>query len=356
MKRLQQLKWVLLLFFAILTIQSCQKDDVLIDQNPVTDTSGTDDTNNSDGDNTDNGSDTNGDNTDGNNDENPGDNSGNEEGEGEGEITLYTVEGSNIVKKTDYKVSGSDLEFQKDTNKHNEVWELVKKIVPASYLSKMSEFMIFSGENSGTAGYVFPTSNDLSKWQMGIAIDFAYQGGFNAGGELAYTIIHEFGHILTLDIDQVDASISQSNCNNYFTGEGCAKTDSYINKLQTRYWADIWSEYETAQDSEEKLEQFYQKHRDRYVTAYASTNPGEDIAEVFATFVTRKGGPNGNSIAEQKIQLMYNHPELITFRDFIRGNMSSSKGRSYLPIAGSWKKAKIIGNPKKGCTHRKKGN
>lgn len=348
MKRLQQLKWIILLFLAILTIQSCQKDDVLIDPNPVTDTTGTD---NTDGDNNvDNGND----NTDGNGGEDPGDGSGTDEGEGE--ITLYTVEGSTIVKKTDYKVSGSDLEFQKDINKHNEVWELVKKIVPTSYLARMSEFMIFSGESSGTAGYVFPTSNDLSKWQMGIAIDFAYEGGFNAGGELAYTIIHEFGHILTLDIDQVDASISQSDCTNYFPGEGCAKTDAYINKLHSRYWADIWSEFQTAQDSEEQLEQFYQKHSNRYVTAYASTNPGEDIAEVFATFVTRKGGPNGNSIAEQKIQLMYDHPELVTFRNFIRGNMSSSKGRSYLPVAGSWKKAKTIGNPKKGCTHHKKAS
>ncbi|MEX0314981.1 MAG: hypothetical protein AB3N18_12455, partial [Allomuricauda sp.] len=104
MKRQQQLKWILLLFFAILTIQSCQKDDVLIDPDPVTDTTGTD---NSDGDTIDNGND----NTDGNDDEDPGDGSGTDEGESE--ITLYKVEGSNIVKQTDYKVSGTDLEFQK---------------------------------------------------------------------------------------------------------------------------------------------------------------------------------------------------------------------------------------------------
>ena len=213
--------------------------------------------------------------------------------------------------------------------------------------------MIFSGEHNGTAGYVFPTSDDLSKWQMGIAIDFAYEGGFNANGELAYTIIHEFGHILTLDNTQVDASIAQGNCTNFFTGEGCAKSASYINKLQTQFWADIWSAFEAAQESEEKGRQFYDKYQDRFVTAYASTNPGEDIAEVFATFVTRNGGPNGNSIAEQKIKLMYDHPELVSFRDFIRGNMASAKSRSYLPVAGSWKNANTIGNAKKGCTHKK---
>ncbi len=340
MKRLQ-LKWMVLLFFALLTAQSCQKDEITIDPDPITDNSGTDNNSGTDSNNPDNG-----------NGEDPGDNSGTDEGQGE--ITLYTVEGTNIVKQTDYKVTGTNLELQKDTNKHNEIWELVKKIVPNKYLGRMSQFMIYSGESDGSAGYVFPTANDLSKWQMGIAIDFAYEGGFNAGGELAYTIIHEFGHILTLDIDQVDSSISSNDCTNFFTGEGCAKQESYINTLHARYWADIWSEFQAAQDdSEEKLEQFYQKHKDRYVTAYASTNPGEDIAEVFATFVTRKGGVDGNSIAEQKIQLMYDYSELIQFRDLIRNNMVTAKGRSFLPQAGSWKKANTFGNPKKGCTQKR---
>ena len=78
--------------------------------------------------------------------------------------------------------------------------------------------MIFAGEDNGTAGYVYNTKDDLSKWEMGIAIYFAYEGGFNADGELAYTIIHEFGHILTLEIAQVDASVSENSCTNYFTG------------------------------------------------------------------------------------------------------------------------------------------
>lgn len=347
MKRPQRLKWILLVFLAILTVQSCQKDDGPIDPDPITETSGTDGDNDSNGD----GNADNGDGTDGNGDGNSRDGSGTDTGEGG--ITLYKVEGPDLVKRTDYKVTGTDLELQNDTKKHDEVWGLVKKIVPESHLARIGEFMIFSGEGNGTAGYVFPIANDLSKWQMGIAMDFAYEGGFNAGGELAYTIIHEFGHILTLDIDQVDASISQNDCNNYFVGEGCAKTGSYINKLHSHYWADIWGEFQAAGDSGEKMEQFYQKHEDRYVTAYASTNPAEDIAEVFATFVTRKGGVNGNSMAEQKIQLMYDHPELISLRDFVRGNMASSKGRNHLPLAGSWKKAKTIGNPKKGCTHKR---
>ncbi len=146
-----------------------------------------------------------------------------------GEITLYKIEGDNISKIADYKVTGQELEYQKDVAKHNEIWDLVKKIVPSNQRSKMNEFLIYNGNQS--AGFVVQTKQDLSTWKMGIAINYAYQGGFNSGGELAYTIIHEFGHVLTLDKTQLDASITEANCTNYFPGEGCAKENSYINEL-----------------------------------------------------------------------------------------------------------------------------
>jgi len=347
MKTLLKFNWILILFIALAVTQSCEKEE-LISEDQITDTNEpetkTDDTDT-------NGTDDGNTNTDGNNTNGDNSDSG---GEGdEGDITLYDIQGTNLVKVKDFEVTGTSLELQKDVVKHQEVWQLLKKIIPESYISKISDFMIFAGQESGTAGYVFPTSQDLSTWRMGIAIDFAYEGGFNANGELAYTLIHEFGHILTLDNTQVDASIFENDCKNYFVGEGCAKEAAYINKLQRQFWADIWGEFQSAQEDFDKMDAFYSKHQDRFVTNYASTNPGEDIAEVFATFVTRNGGANGNSIAEQKIKLMYDHSELIQLRDFIRGNMASAKGRSYLPVAGKWKKANSIGNPKKGCTHRR---
>ena len=274
----------------------------------------------------------------------------------EGEITLYTIVGDNIVKKQDYKVTGQDLIYQQNTAKHQELWQLTKKIIPANYRTKMSEFLIYNGDVSGSAGFVFETKPDLSKWQMGIAINFA-----DDQSELVYTIIHEFGHILTLNNDQVDASIDNSSCKNYYTGEGCAKATSYIHKLQNNHWADIWEEFNKAKETETEMEAFYKKYESRFVTQYASTNPGEDIAEVFATFVTRNSGVNGNSIAEQKIQLMYNHSELIDLRNYIRSNLGatstsrSSKGeKSLLPAPGSWKQANTFGNPNKShCLHKK---
>ena len=308
------------LFLTLLVFNSCSKDDGVLQDDFSSDL-------------TDNVSD--GSEGDNNNDDNP---TGRE-----GEITLYKVNGETITKITDYQVTGQDLVYQQNAQRHQEIWSIIKKVVPPSYRNKMSEFLIYNGEVTGSAGFVFETEQDLSKWRMGIAINYAHNQQ-----ELIYTIIHEFGHILTLNNDQVNASINQSSCTNYFTGEGCAKTSSYIHQLQSQFWADIWTEYQSAQDSESAMMQFYNTYSDRFVTQYAATNPGEDIAEVFATFVSRNSGVNGNSIAEQKIQLMYNHSELVELRNYIRENLgASSRSRSsMLPAPGTWKQANSFGNTK----------
>ncbi|MFK7813088.1 MAG: putative zinc-binding metallopeptidase [Maribacter sp.] len=345
MRNLKNWRLLLVLFLALATFQSCYKEDGYFEDDFVDNQSFQDE----EEEDFDNGNS----NTDSNDtsDSNGSDNSDSGASGDEGEITRYLVNGDKIVKEKDYEVAGKALEFQNDVAKHQEIWELTKRIIPTNYLAKMSHFMIFVGEDNGTAGYVYETEANLSKWEMGIAIDFAYEGGgLNADGELAHTIIHEFGHILTLDNTQVDSSVSENNCQNYFPGEGCAKKEAYINKLQARYWADIQDEHSNIGENENELDSFYVKYQDRFVTDYASTNPAEDIAEVFATFVIRNGGVNGNTISEQKIQLMYDHPELIGLRNFIKGNTASAKGKRALPIASSWKKVNTLGNSKRtGC-------
>lgn len=321
------IKYLSVFVFAIGILSSCSKDDKLVNSNnPST-------TNNTGG--------------------NVGQGNGNNNQGGDGEITLYKVEENKINKIRDFAVTGADLSFQKDVAKHNEIWDLVKKIVPPNQLKKIGEFAIYNGSSSGSLGYVVQIKEDLTKWKMGIAINSAYKGGFNKGGELSYTIIHEFGHVLTLNDTQLVAN--QSSCNTYNPGEGCAKQNAYINELYQNYWADIWSTFQTASNSgEAALQKFYEDNRARFVTNYAATNPPEDIAEVFAIFVTRRDKPQGNTIAEKKILLMYKRSELVDFRNHIRRNLSLRRrgvGSNFiLPEPGSWKQANKIG---KSCRHHK---
>ena len=258
----------------------------------------------------------------------------------QGEITLYRVVGADIQKKTDYQVSGQDLVYQNDVARHQELWGFTKDVVPSSHRNYMNEFMIYNGEITGSAGYVFETAQDLSTWQMGLAINYA-----DDQNELLYTIIHEFGHILTLNNTQLNSSVSSNDCSNYHTGEGCSKAAAFINKLYNLGWADVWSEYQQAQNSQTALQAFYNRYQDRFVTNYAATNPGEDIAEVFATFVTMAERPQGNTIAERKILLMYEENELVQLRDYIRNNLFTNR-RSITLTPGSWNRANTLGTHK----------
>jgi hypothetical protein len=328
MKKLRSLLWVAMLSVSVTVFFSCSNDDgdVLL-VNVASDA-------------------------------NNGGNGGNDQPQdnSQGAITLYSVNNGEIFKIRDYSVSGDDVNYQRDIAKHEEIWDLIRQIVPLDQLEKMSEFMIYNGSSSGSSGYVVQRTADLSKWQMGIAINYAYLGGFNANGELAYTIIHEFGHILTLNDSQLDASISERNCPNYFPGEGCAESNSYINEMYQLYWKDIASEHKASQGSQRDQQFFYNKYRDRFVTNYASTNPAEDMAEIFAMFITMRDKPLGNTIAEKKILLMYDRSELIAFRNHIRQNLNLrgtiANEAFILPAPGAWKLAGTIGNPMKTkCRH-----
>ena len=269
-------------------------------------------------------------------------------------IRLYKVNGEDISKSKDYKVSGTNKKYQTDQKKHKQMWKLTKNVIPRKQRKMLVEFLIFNGEdNDGTAGWVTQTTEDLTEWQMGLAIDYAFDqnNNFNADGEFAYTVIHEFGHILSLNNSQVDPTIKDAaSSKTYFNEEGSAREKSYLYKTYKKFWADIYEEYKEASKNEDDHQAFYEKYKDRFVTQYASTNPEEDIAEVFAYFVTQKEKPTGNSIANQKIKMLYEYKELMEIRDYIRkkNNLKSATTEGLiLPEPGSWKNANTIGDPKR---------
>ena len=108
-------------------------------------------------------------------------------------------------------------------------------------------------------------------------------------------------------------------CSSYFSNEGCSKSDSYMNQFYQRFWGDIYSEWSQIDQIDdmglyyEKMNEFYKNHEDRFVSEYASTNPGEDIAETWAYFVLVPKS-TGNTIAVQKVLFFYVYPELVQLR------------------------------------------
>ncbi len=155
------------------------------------------------------------------------------------------------------------------------------------------------GRNNILAG-VSRTTDNPAKW--GLRVDVVDAGDpYN----LTFTLMHEFGHLLTLKPSQVavDKSVffnpdnkefydrAVAACQQYFAEEGCSASNSYINEFFNRYWSTFYSEWQEIDQKKgersysSSLHDFYKNYADQFVTEYAATSPEEDIAESWAFFV-----------------------------------------------------------------------
>lgn len=233
--------------------------------------------------------------------------------------------GSNLVAV--YSVSGGQLNLVKSGDaasgfynnaRQQEFWKFVNDLIPGDLWPQLTRLVLFADDEDGTAAFVAPIDqNNLSRWEMGWNLAYTWSGGQLIQGETAYTAIHEYAHILTLNAGQINAS--SSACSTYQTWEGCSNGNSYINGFVQKFWTDILEENRNVNNDSEHLA-FYEKYRNRFVTEYAATNPAEDIAETFTIFVINDL-PTGNSIADQKVQYLYEFEELVTIRQRIRDNI-----------------------------------
>lgn len=144
------------------------------------------------------------------------------------------------------------------------------------------------------------------------------------------TLIHEYAHILTLGPSQMryyPVSSNESvlerfseNCVTNLLQEWCLHEDAYLDDFIDIFWND--TEYLEKVRNEEISA--YQGNELDYITEYAATNPGEDIAESFTYFVLN-GKKDSETVAEQKLNFFYNYSELETLRKQIRSRLSDLK-------------------------------
>ncbi|WP_432662140.1 hypothetical protein R9X47_16395 [Wukongibacter baidiensis] len=244
-------------------------------------------------------------------------------------IISYSVKNGKTTPQEEPDLEEKEhVKLQKDTKNHKEIWELIKDIVPSKYLKIITHFQINTDGKEGTLAHVTMTEEgDNSKWMISVdMVDGIKNDGKLNEKELTDTIIHEFGHILTLNSDEIDAREPKDNESTFVTMEGVTKKESYLNQFYQKFWKEIydeWEEIEEIEDDDEYYdaqEEFYEKYKARFVSDYAATNPGEDIAETFMHFVTEKK-PRGKTIADKKVLFLYSFPELVKMREEIREAM-----------------------------------
>ena len=210
----------------------------------------------------------------------------------------------NIDKGEDFVlVDGEPSEDQK------RIGGWLASILPTDFSDIFLDRLIFYRKEDDFAAFV-SEDMDLRKWDV-----YVNMKSFDEDGEIemVFTLVHEFAHILTLNKTQVDAGIvDEDKCKNYFVSEGCTKEDAYLNKFYKRFWENKFDV--SAEGSVEN----YDKNPSAFVTEYAATNPGEDIAESFAAFVFGRKNEVQTTVAQNKINYLYEYPEFVKIRKSIR--------------------------------------
>jgi len=261
---------------------------------------------------------------------------GGEYADKEVEINLvhYKIENGKLGAPAVLYVPKEFKPFQEDLETQQNIWNYTASLLPADQLKWISQYIIFTDGPANTLAWVdTPDILDRAHWELAIDIMDAEDPV-----DLTYTLTHEFGHLITLNTDQIPYTDSYSTwsqnsetCEQFSLPEGCANPDSYVNLFYQRFWVDIFDEWlktveEVDVDSEEEYyqlaEDFYHRHEDEFLHDYAATNIKEDMAESFMYFVLEAKSED-DSIVEQKIRFFYEFPELVSLRKQIIQNVCS---------------------------------
>jgi hypothetical protein len=198
-----------------------------------------------------------------------------------------------------------------DAVDYQEVWDQVHALVPKEILQNyLDSFQVFADKNEETIAFTNTADDNDSLWKFGVNIPI-----FNLEDEKEkkVTLIHELGHIITLNNKQI-AQIKKEECKTYYSDDGCSGENSYLNLFVKQFWhVKEEPKDNNTEDADEAS----------FVDAYAATNPEEDLAETFAYFVVQPKA-TGTLIKDQKLNFFYQFPELVKMREQMRAQLARS--------------------------------
>lgn len=210
----------------------------------------------------------------------------------------------------------------KSASRHQDVFELFKKIVPDEYMGLVKKFTSVSDGIGGIGALVSALDDTGDAW---IFIydpeDFYDSYGDLDTGMATVMMVHELGHLITLGNGQIDSTETEET---YMVSEGKMAKDSYLNQFYNRFWKgyelvyknpnDLWGESYNAYA-------LYRDYPDRFVSPYAAFNPVEDIAETFVVYIL-KSEKGRSKMQLDKIRFFDQYPEMQALKTTIRSRIN----------------------------------
>lgn len=202
------------------------------------------------------------------------------------------------------------------------IWEMLLGVMGKEYVKEnIRNFILFDNEENDFSAYVVKTDR-WKKWDITVNVAMV---DFSKGedDELMDTLIHEFNHIFSLNLEEVNPKTIKEDCEvTYWTGEGCAYASSYINNFTRKFWnaEDLDRQFseELIENGQDKMEEIFKEIPNKYNSYYSVVNPIEDMAESFTLFVTNDVRSNKKTTANKKINFFYDFEDIVEMRTRIR--------------------------------------
>lgn len=240
------------------------------------------------------------------------------------ELVVYQVSGDQISNPNLLPAPDNLKPFQADLPTQQRIWDYFVRIIPPENRSEITQYKIISDGTGNFNAQVYieakwDQNSTTEKWTL--LVD---QADFVNERQYTTTLLHEFGHMLTLNINQMDYSLTAENCPRYFKDPGCSKPNTYLQLFYDRFWAGIYDEWRAVSSSVDPtqvkidLKTFYDAHPKDFVSEYATTAAHEDIAESWMKFVLAPKSA-GETLAEKKVAFFYEFPELVQIRSEVIG-------------------------------------
>jgi hypothetical protein len=221
-----------------------------------------------------------------------------------------TEEETTTTSEGVYKISGDNVDTTGATpataKAVTAAWKHFAKLIPAERRTMISTFSLIDKSEQDYDGQVERVDDKNDRWELRL------KPGPDADD---YVVAHEFAHLLTLSQQQLDQQVPEKKCAPHRFWEGCPRPNSFSDQFVRRFWT-----ANLVRQAEADHKKVDRRHPGWFVRDYAATNPGEDLADTFAEFVSNAQQPTGNRVVDQKINMFYDDPDMASLRDQIRAN------------------------------------
>lgn len=206
------------------------------------------------------------------------------------------------------------------------LWEKTLLILPEDYDVFIKKYIVFSDGREGINASTGTDANDNSEYEFYIDPKDAFDENDEFEPKrFILNIVHEYGHVIAQNNTQIDVKSKEPGT--FIVTDGRLNEDSYLYAFYKRFWVDHYDAAKIRREISDPTEKrqvqldFYEKHKDEFITDYATVSINEDFAESFCYFVLMKEIPEDQQLLFDKIRFFYEYDELVELRDEMRRNV-----------------------------------